>query len=434
MTDIVLTDRQAEAIRMIVDWFNNRTAEQQVFRLFGFAGTGKTTIMHKAIEALNFSVHDTEVMFGAFTGKASLVMRRHGLPRARTIHSMIYSVSEATEAEIDEANKLLVSKQLAVADLAFGSTERFCMDAEIGALELRIKDMKKPRFGLNEQSEVRDAKLVVLDEVSMVGQDMAKDLLSFEKPILVLGDPGQLPPIRGEGAFTMQNPDIMLTEIHRQAAESPIIRLATMARQGQPINFDRYSEAVWKMHMGRLTPEQMLKASQVICGKNATRRDLNNRLRSAAGFDIYNPLPVQGEKLICLKNDGERDLINGMFLEAINCEWATYDVEKYRFMAQLRDADDHGNLIAGGAPQMVYGGHFLDQLQFDEKRLERDYKTRKKLIEATFGWAITCHKAQGSQWENVIVWDDGLGQTQTDRNKWLYTAITRAESGLIIMA
>ena len=74
----------------------------------------------------------------------------------------------------------------------------------------------------------------------MVGEDMARDLMSFKKPILVLGDPGQLPPIKGEGAFTNVAPDIMLTEIHRQAAESAIIRLATMAREGQPIGFGSY--------------------------------------------------------------------------------------------------------------------------------------------------------------------------------------------------
>ena len=99
------------------------------------------------------------------------------------------------------------------------------------ALELRLDDIHKPRFVLNEQSIVRDAKLIVLDEVSMVGAEMAHDLLAFGKPILVLGDPGQLPPIKGDGAFTSDDPDVMLTEIHRQAGESAIIRLATLARQ-----------------------------------------------------------------------------------------------------------------------------------------------------------------------------------------------------------
>src|SRR6185295_17115561 len=91
---------------------------------------------------------------------------------------------------------------------------------------------KRPGFALNPKSDAAHAKLIVLDEVSMVSEEMARDLMSFGRPILVLGDPGQLPPIKGEGAFTRDAPDIMLTEIHRQAGESAIIRLATMARQG----------------------------------------------------------------------------------------------------------------------------------------------------------------------------------------------------------
>ena len=104
---------------------------------------------------------------------------------------------------------------------------------------------------LNEQSIVRDAELIVLDEVSMVGEEMARDLLAFGKPILVLGDPGQLPPIKGDGAFTRDAPDVMLTEIHRQAGESAIIRLATLARQGQPIPYGEHDAFVWKMRRER---------------------------------------------------------------------------------------------------------------------------------------------------------------------------------------
>ena len=174
--------------------------------------------------------------------------------------------------------------------------------------------MKKPRFALNPQSDAAHARLIVLDEVSMVGEDMARDLMSFGKPILVLGDPGQLPPIKGEGAFTKDAPDIMLTEIHRQAEESAIIRLATMARQGEPIGFGQYDTFVWKMRKMDVTPEQCLRGGQVICGLNATRLQLNNAMRRAAGFgDGWLPTG-RGEKIICLKNQNDLGLINGMFL------------------------------------------------------------------------------------------------------------------------
>ena len=124
---------------------------------------------------------------------------------------------------------------------------RLFEESRLRSLEIRLDDIHKPRFVLNEQSIVRDAALIVLDEVSMVGDEMARDLLAFGKPILVLGDPGQLPPIKGEGAFTKAQPDVMLTEIHRQAGESAIIRLATMARQGLPIPYGEHDAYVWKM-------------------------------------------------------------------------------------------------------------------------------------------------------------------------------------------
>ena len=178
-----------------------------------------------------------------------------------------------------------------------GSVAGYDPSAHVSPLVL----MKKPRFALNPQSDAAHARLIVLDEVSMVGF-FSRDLMSFGKPILVLGDPGQLPPIKGEGAFTKDAPDVMLTEIDRQAEESAIIRLATMARQGEPIGFGQYDTFVWKMRKMDVTPEQCLRGGQVICGLNATRLQLNNAMRRGAGFgDSWLPTG-RGEKIICLKN------------------------------------------------------------------------------------------------------------------------------------
>ena len=193
------------------------------------------------------------VVTATFTGKAAYVLRNKGTP-ARTIHSLIYSVIEATDEEIEAAAKKIARRRPVSARLT--GFDRTAAEAGIEAMRQALSQMKKPRFALNPQSDAAHAKLIVLDEVSMVGEDMARDLMSFGKPILVLGDPGQLPPIKGEGAFTQDAPDIMLTEIHRQAAESAIIRLATMARQGEPIGFGQYDRFVWKMRKMDVTPEQ----------------------------------------------------------------------------------------------------------------------------------------------------------------------------------
>ena len=267
--------QQDEALKAVGRWL--KEGRPQVFRLFGYAGTGKTTL------ARHFAEHvDGQVQFAAFTGKAAQVLRSKGAVNARTIHSLIYRPKGEEPVEDEVTGKTSMS----------------------------------PTFSLNRQSPIARAKLVIIDECSMVDKQLGRDLLSFGTPILVLGDPGQLPPIKGDGAFTDADPDVMLTDIHRQAETSAIIRLATMARQGEPIGFGRYDDHVWKMRKLDVTPEQALRGGQVICGMNATRLQLNNAMRRAAGFGAGGWLPTgPGEKIICLKNRNDLGLVNGMFLD-----------------------------------------------------------------------------------------------------------------------
>ena len=439
MNDFTPSTAQAAAIAEVRDWYENRTDQQQVFRLFGYAGSGKSTVLKFALDDLGLSPHRSAkdgtcvpgVVTATFTGKAALVLNRKGTP-ARTIHSLIYSVIESTEEEVAAAAVKVQEAEAAARRLT--GFDRTAAEAGIEAMRQALSAMKHPRFALNPQSDAADARLIVLDEVSMVGEEMARDLMSFGKPILVLGDPGQLPPIKGEGAFTRDAPDVMLTEIHRQAAESAIIRLATMARMGEPIGFGTYDAFVAKLRKGDITPDQALRGGQLICGLNATRLQLNNSMRVAAGFGGTFLPTGAAEKIICLKNQNDLGLINGMFLtlEGIVDEGSLY------FSAIVHDEDGRrvGPLDRDGRPGRlrVYKGHFEDHVANDPKRHDRDWKDKRLLTEATFGWAITAHKAQGSQWENVIVWDDGMGRTDLDRRRWLYTAITRAERGLVLLA
>lgn len=437
MTDIVLSDLQAAAIRLVVDWFKNGTGSQQVARIFGYAGSGKTTIVRHVISELGLDITERDptgaapsggVLFAAFTGKAALVMTRKGTP-ASTIHSLIYRVSEATAAEIEKVKQDIAEIKAKLPAMPAG--ERLLEESRLRSLELRLQDIHKPRFVLNDQSLVREAALIVLDEVSMVGDEMARDLLAFGKPILVLGDPGQLPPIKGEGAFTQCEPDVMLTEIHRQAGESAIIRLATLARQGLPIPYGEHDAFVWKMPRTAVTPHQMLRGGQVICGRNATRIQLNLAMKVAAGFP--GPYPTgQGEKIICLKNRNDLGVVNGMFLTLEDVR----EEDEVTLSAAIttEDGDRIGGERSGKAERLrIYKGHFDDHIAPDEQRSQRDHWRKKSLIECVWGWAITAHKAQGSSWKNIIVFDDGLGRTAEDRARWLYTAITRAETGLVLL-
>jgi len=419
--------QQAAAIRAIVDWYRTPHNRKQVFRLFGYAGSGKTTITQHAIEALGLTAMSRQggatggVLFAAFTGKAALVMTRKGTP-ASTIHSLIYRVSEATPEEIARVEKELFDLQRTVHRMP--PAERAFAETQIRRLQLRLADIHKPVFLLNEKSLVRDADLIVLDEVSMVGPEMAADLLAFGKPILVLGDPGQLPPIKGTGAFTEAVPDVMLTEIHRQAGDSAILRLATLARQGEPIPYGCHDDYVWKMRRAEVVPEQLLRGGQVICGRNATRLHLNAAMKHAAGFTDVLPQGA-GEKIICLKNRHDLGLVNGMFVSLADIRGEG----RLSFSATVTTEDG----VAIGGRQYFYRGYYDDHVKPDPDRTRRDWKELRQLIETVWGYAITCHKSQGSSWPNVIVYDDGLSRTAEERNRWLYTAITRAERGLVIL-
>ena len=426
MSEFAPSPQQAAAIRAIVEWYSNLNRTTQVFRLFGYAGSGKSTITRYVIEELGLEPMNRQgggagVLFAAFTGKAALVMTRKGTP-ASTIHSLIYRVSEATPEEIARVEKELFDLQRTLHRMP--PAERAFAETQIRRLQLRLADIHKPQFLLNEKSLVRDADLIVLDEVSMVGLEMAADLLAFGKPILVLGDPGQLPPIKGEGAFTNVEPDVMLTEIHRQAGESAILRLATMARHGESIPYGAHDAHVWKMRRSDVAPDQLVRGGQVICGRNATRIHLNGAMKQAAGFTNTHP-HGSGEKIICLKNRHDLGLVNGMFVSLADVR----NEGPLDFSATVTTEDG----VAIGGRQRFYKGHYDDHVTPDPDRFRRDWKQVRSLIETVWGYAITAHKSQGSSWPNVIVYDDGLGRTAEDRARWLYTAITRAERGLVIL-
>lgn len=431
---ITLTDEQNAAARKIKHWFSHETGRQQVFRLFGSAGTGKSTVLRYILDDLGLSPHmpmHPGVVTATFTGKAAMVLVRMGT-QAQTIHSLIYRVIEENEDAIEAAEKQLAR---ALADLeAVQPERRVIAEARVEHMRQDLSKMKRPRYVINPDSDAADCKLIVLDEVSMVDDDMAADLLSFGKPVLVLGDPGQLPPIRGDGYFTQCEPDVLLTQIHRQARNSPIIRLAAMAREGKEIPFGKHGDTVVKLRRSKLPYERLLRPDcQVICGFNATRLNLNNALRTVAGHSGELPASPD-DRVICLKNQNDDGLINGMFLSLADVS----DEDRLSFSATIQNdlGEPVGAVDARGRQKrhLIYRGHFDDHVRFDRDRRDRDWKHLRGLVEATFGWAITCHKAQGSQWKNAIVWDEGFGRNPIDRRRWLYTAITRAQEGLVIAA
>ena len=369
--------QQDDALKAVARWLKD--GGQPIFRLFGYAGTGKTTLARHFAEGL-----DGQVQFAAFTGKAAQVLRSKGATNARTIHSLIYRPRGEEAVEDESTGKTSIT----------------------------------PTFTINRQSPVAKAKLIVVDECSMVDEALGRDLLSFGTPILVLGDPAQLPPISGGGFFTEQEPDHLLTEIHRQARDNPIIRLALDVREGREFMQGDYGTAQ-VIGRDKVNAELVLAADQVLVGTNRTRRRYNQRLRELKGFDAA--FPQAGDKLVCLRNDPSKGLLNGSLWKVMTASRETVKPGINLLVSPEEDDPDRG-----------VSKIKLLKAAFDNPDEEVPWQTKKRYDDFDYGYALTVHKAQGSQWNNVVLFDESFAFRDT-RQRWLYTAITRAAERLTVV-
>lgn len=276
-------------------------------------------------------------------------------------------------------------------------------------------ELSKPMFRLNRESAVANAKLVVIDECSMVDDQMGQDLKSFDTPILVLGDPAQLPPVAGDGYFTKEdNPDIMLEGIHRQALDNPIIAMATRVRQEQALAVGDYGESrvVEGVH---IKPEDALEADQILVGRNKTRTATNRRVRALLGHNEDYPIP--GDRVVCLRNNHEVGLLNGALWYVDD----TGEVGDERVTMTITP-DGGGEYLTTEAHMHYFQGRG-DQMAWWE---------RKDANEFDYGYALTVHKAQGSQFDNVMLFDESWC-FRKDKWKWLYTGLTRAADKITVV-
>lgn len=363
--------QQDAALRAVSDWYKT-PGSPQVFRLFGYAGTGKTTLA-KEIAA---GVPGT-VLYATFTGKAALVLRSKGCHNASTIHSLIYRVQE---------------------------------DPITG----------RPEFVKNHESELISASLLIIDECSMVDEEIGTDLLSFGVKVLVLGDPAQLPPVKGTGFFTSARPDVMLTEVHRQARDNPIIRLSMDVREGKPLPRGQYGDSA-VITRRELQTETVTGADQVLVGLNRTRRAYNTRLRQLKG--INDNMPVAGDRLVCLRNNKEKSLLNGGIWTVLSVKPANDN--NLPAMDMRVQSDDEGGPTS---PVNVT----VPEAFFLGRENQLDWRARKKFDEFDYGYCLTCHKAQGSQWPSVVLFDES-STFREDAARWLYTGITRAAEKITVV-
>jgi exodeoxyribonuclease-5 len=401
-----LSNDQLSALSVIQDWTADSYAKQ-VLKVYGYAGTGKTTLIKHLLET------GPAVPVMAFTGKAASVLNDKGVP-ATTIHSAIYKPLPENKDKVARLNEKIEEAERKLSKLS-DPKERRLLVRLIRSYHDALKDVFAPSFVLNEESPIRDAPLIICDEVSMVGAELCEDLLSFGTRVLVFGDPGQLPPIKSEeSALSTGEPDVMLTEIMRQEAGNPIIAQSIRVRNGEDIQPGGTIEV-------RRKYGDLHAFDQLITGKNETRRFINDEFREELKLDFF-PSGKPEERLIGLTNSSALGLYNGQFISMRNVK-VDEDKKVRTFKANIHseNGDFHGKAE-------VWKGHFEDCHRYNPQRYTND-KRRWQFgdYEADWAYCLTVHKAQGSQWDHVGLIDDGIMIRDKEfRKRWLYTALTRA--------
>jgi exodeoxyribonuclease-5 len=371
----------------------------------GYAGTGKT---HLAT-ALRISLRDLNptmcVGFCAFTGKASSVLKERleslgGLYEddyVGTIHGMIYRPITAED--------------------------------EMGRQKI---------VGWKKRSEL-PYNVIILDEASMVSSDLWRDLTSYDIPIIAVGDHGQLPPI-GDRFSIVNRPDLVLNEIHRQALDSPIIRLSVEVRTRGEIPFGTFGKDVYKIRQSSSDFNDMFESldfSQptivTLCGMNWTRVQLNRQVRKKLGY--YGEMPYEGERIICLKNNRHTKLMNGQLgtLGSISLCVPPHIYEAIINMDNM--PEPYQTLIQSCCfGKKEYNGYY-DEVS--PKKVEHilDDTGYPAVDLFDFGYAISVHRSQGSEWDNVLLFEERSQYWDAEFYKrWLYTAVTRAKDRLFVIA
>lgn len=386
--------QQDKALLAVNEWLKD--PDSQLFRLFGYAGTGKTTLAKHLAQGVTGGV-----LFAAFTGKAAHVLQTKGCEGASTIHSLIYR-------PVDKSRKILEELEAKLAELKARDPDEQDLDEEarlLQALKAERENLRRPFFHLNLESPVREAALVVVDECSMVDTAMAHDLLSFGTKVLVLGDPAQLPPVAGGGYFTEHAPDFMLTEIHRQAADNPIIAMATKIRGARMPTYGQYGDSCV---VSSFDMQMALAADQILVGKNVTRKKLNARIRTQLGRSSAEPEP--GDRIVCLQNNHQEGLLNGAL-------WEVQGVTKHKVSPDIASLHIKSEDTGANVEVDAFLHYFRGQ--------EPAFHQRGYADHFDYGYALTCHKSQGSQWGSVLVLDES-DAFRENKWRWLYTAVTRA--------
>lgn len=404
-----LTEKQKQGLAIAIDRYKR---DEKATVIAGYAGTGKSTLIKFIIAALRAEgIKEDDVVYTSFTGKAAQVLRKKGNKNAITLHKLLY-------------------QHIPLPDGGFA---------------------KKLKTEL-------EYKVVVVDECSMVPKALLQILANFPVYIICLGDSGQLPPIyKDEDNHLLDNPHIFLDEIMRQAAESEIIQLTMKIRNNVPLQ--RFiGKEVQVLERKELTPDMLLWADQIICAKNETRIKINNKIRELLG---KGPEPEDGDKVICLHNywdeldfNEDTPLVNGEVGYIKNVSDVKIKIPSFISNNRINHVDctlaDFCSNLEDESDGVCFSRLYMDKQTFSQneqtlksseeyliKKMNNSKKNRFKKIPIpyimTYGYAITGWKAQGSQWDKVLVIEEDFPHNKEEHKQFLYTCATRAVKKLVII-
>ena len=391
---MILTQKQYQGLQIAVERFKNN---EKFTVISGYAGTGKSTLVKFIVQSLPGIDADSDVVYATFTGKAAQVLISKGNENSMTLHRLLYESVPRPDGTF----------------------------------------LRKKRKSIEYQ-------VVVVDEVSMVPMEMMKQLFSYEGVyIICLGDPFQLPPIdKNSDNHLLDTPHIFLDEVMRQALDSDIIRLTMDIRNNKSFtNFQGRDVQIFNRE--ELSTGMLLWADQILSATNATRVDMNTHVRNLLG---RNEAPEDGDKLICLRNYWDKEAKNGDFLVNgtigyIRNTYSSFNVLPNFYGGQtikviyadfISETDaDYGNLQMD-TKEILTGERCLDNRTIYRLSNSRKYKSLVPM-EFTYGYCITAHKAQGSQWDKVLVLEERFPFNKEEHARWLYTSCTRASERLVLV-
>lgn len=389
---IEMDQDQAAAVAAVGSWLSRRLVDPkvpQVFRLSGPAGSGKTTIIKEIVDRHT----DLEIAVTSLAGKASDVLRSKGLHQAVNLHQLWYQpMPHLIEEHADR-----------VFELKHGNPG----PADADRLKRDIEQLQRTMFLPVDDA---DHDLIVVDEASMVDAKITQDILRFGRPILAVGDSNQLPPVGTTPPglaplFADQVPDVTLTRNHRSGDAPLVADAATAAITGMPLP----AGATVAADLAR--PEDY---DVVIVFRNVARWSYVKQIRRARGLPT--DLPVPGDQVMIFRNDRERRLFNGMVVT----------VSEIEVRPKVPDTADVVLTDGTRFPMDLRG--FKDQQGLD------DALRRSPFVVASWSEAMTCHKAQGSEWDRVLVADlPGPRFGIESGQRWLYTAVTRARTDVAVV-